>query len=244
MYVLGIETATDVCGVSLVHNGVVLEEISHEEKHIHAKLLVPMIQQLLLQQKMQLTELDGIAISIGPGSFTGLRIGLSVAKGLAYAGDVPLVAVSTLKGIAANYFRKCPETDSSVVAVLEVQRDEFAIAKFWRGSVNALEHSTTMLWKKKSSDIAEDFFVEKEKTVILCGAGAMKLYDAYPLAKFQHTMCAENDFMKCFAAAIGLLGEKQLLQNDLAELDTLEPLYLKEFVVKTANQFQRIQQAH
>ena len=132
MYVLGIETATNVCGVALAYNGKIIDEISRDEQHIHAKFLVPMMQQLLVQQNMQLAELDGIAISIGPGSFTGLRIGLSVAKGLAYAGDVSLIAVSTLKGIAANYFRKYPATDKSVVAALEIQLDEFAIAKFWR----------------------------------------------------------------------------------------------------------------
>jgi tRNA threonylcarbamoyladenosine biosynthesis protein TsaB len=240
MYILGIETATDVCGVALAHNGNIIDEISRDEQHIHAKFLVPMVQQMLLQQNMQLAELDGIAISIGPGSFTGLRIGLSVSKGLAYAGDVPLIAVSTLESIAAKYFRKYPATDASVVAILEIQRDEFAIAKFWRGSDYALEHSATMLWKKKSSDIPEEFFAENKMPIVLCGAGADKLHTAFPLAQLQHIVCAEKYSIICSAGSVALLGEEQLFHNDIADIATLEPNYMKEFALKASNLFERI----
>ncbi len=241
MYVLGIESATDVCGVSLAHNSVVLDEISREEKYVHAKLLVPMMQQLLLNQKMELAELDGIAISIGPGSFTGLRIGLSVAKGLAYASDIPLIAVSTIKSIAENYLKKKRNSAQSVVAVIEIQRNEFAVAQFSREANATICNSEVMLWTQNSSDIAEDFFTKLSAPIVLCGVGAAKFYEMFFLNRFPHIVCAENGFMKCSAAAIALLGEEQLLRNDIAELDALEPNYMKEFIVKTTTLFQRIQ---
>src|SRR5512141_577989 len=100
MTLLGIETATTVCAAAVVRDGAVLAEELVDERNVHAERLMGMIDVAFRRSGVGLPAMDGIAVSIGPGSFTGLRIGLSVAKGLAYASGKPIVPVPTLRGLA------------------------------------------------------------------------------------------------------------------------------------------------
>ena len=102
MKILGIETATSVCAAAIVDDGDVLTEQWIEAQHSHSEKLITLIDKCLQTVNCELKSLAGIAVSIGPGSFTGLRIGLSVAKGLSYASGVPLVSIPTLKALAWN----------------------------------------------------------------------------------------------------------------------------------------------
>ncbi|MFM7766344.1 MAG: tRNA (adenosine(37)-N6)-threonylcarbamoyltransferase complex dimerization subunit type 1 TsaB, partial [Bacteroidota bacterium] len=118
--ILQIETATDTCSVSIAKNGVTIAAKSDEGARNHAQVLVPNISELLQTSGIQGEELDAIAVSKGPGSYTGLRIGVSTAKGLCYAWEKPLIAVNTLESMAAwfaannhhpvDYF--CPMIDA------------------------------------------------------------------------------------------------------------------------------------
>ena len=109
-WILCIETATKSCSVALAKDGhlvAVKEEVS--EQYSHSEQLTVFIEQLLQQEGLKVSDLDAIAVSSGPGSYTGLRIGLSTAKGLCYASDVPLIAVSTLGAMAQAMKDKYPE---------------------------------------------------------------------------------------------------------------------------------------
>ena len=99
MNILAIETATNVCAAAVVTDTESFEERT-EERYIHAERILGMIDNVLKQSGLQGSEIDGIAVSIGPGSFTGLRIGLSAAKGLAYGWQKPMIGISTLEGLA------------------------------------------------------------------------------------------------------------------------------------------------
>src|SRR5258706_14324961 len=102
MKILGIESATVVCAAAIIENGCVRSERTLIAPRIHSEKIISLIDESLDDANITPTELEGVAVSIGPGSFTGLRIGLSVAKGLAYALDKPIVAVPTLEALAAN----------------------------------------------------------------------------------------------------------------------------------------------
>ncbi len=102
MKVLGIETATGVCGVAVVEEEALLAERWSSEQHIHSERIVRSVQVVLSESHLELHEVDGIAVSIGPGSFTGLRIGLSAAKGLCYASGKPLVAARSRVSAATS----------------------------------------------------------------------------------------------------------------------------------------------
>ena len=95
--ILNIETSTSVCSVALTSEGEVLEHVENYEGQTHATMLSVYIKRMLHYATSRQMKLDAIAVSIGPGSYTGLRIGLSEAKGLAFGMDVPLIGVNTLK---------------------------------------------------------------------------------------------------------------------------------------------------
>ncbi len=121
--ILGIETATEVCSTALVHEGKVVMERSLNEKNIHSERLLMMIDDVLTKASCPVKNLQAIAVSIGPGSFTGLRIGLSTAKGLALSCNIPLLAVPTLDGIAESY-RVTSEKGEKFCAMIDAKRNE------------------------------------------------------------------------------------------------------------------------
>jgi tRNA threonylcarbamoyladenosine biosynthesis protein TsaB len=99
MKILAIETATEICGVSYIEDDNVISTVEENIPRQHAKLLPLFFEKLVVDTGLKLSDLDGIAISIGPGSFTGLRIGLSYSKGLAFGQSLPLIPVPTLKAL-------------------------------------------------------------------------------------------------------------------------------------------------
>ena len=102
MYILNIETSTKVCGVSLSNNGDLIDQIESKEGNSHAANLAPFIDNIIKRNNLSYSDLSAISISKGPGSYTGLRIGTSTAKGLCYSLDIPLIAINTLHSMAAH----------------------------------------------------------------------------------------------------------------------------------------------
>ncbi|MBS4027988.1 MAG: tRNA (adenosine(37)-N6)-threonylcarbamoyltransferase complex dimerization subunit type 1 TsaB [Ignavibacteriales bacterium] len=241
MTVLGIETTTDVCGVALNRNGVQLDSIVKNEKHIHAAQLVPMIENLLSRNQLKVFELDGIAVSIGPGSFTGLRIGLSVAKGLAYSSHLPLAAVSTLQSLAYPVWKTIPATESIILSVTEIQRDEFAYALF--RAIDFIENHVPdfHLITKNEKETVEKIFENPLHHFLLCGFQAEKFYSMF-CSENRNVSFAGKEFNACSATSIASLGERYLERNVIADVSSLEPVYGKNFIAKKSNLFSRITQ--
>lgn len=127
--ILALDTSTDACSVALAtESGVVgLFELAVKT---HTQRLLPMIDELLTQEGVQLADLDAIAFGRGPGSFTGLRIGLGVVQGLAYARRLPVIPVSTLTAMAVRHFRHTPDTSRPVLTALDARMGEVYWALF------------------------------------------------------------------------------------------------------------------
>ena len=138
MLVLGIDTATWFACVGLVNDGTVLAEQSVHVSTGHADVLLPLIQQVLTQAGVPLTRLEGIGVSIGPGTFSGLRIGLSTAKGLCYGLGQRLVGVSTLEALTATV----SNWEGRVCALLDARRKEVYAAFFLYGRNGQLQRLT------------------------------------------------------------------------------------------------------
>lgn len=244
MKILGIETATEVCAVALFHDWNIVSEIAKEEKYIHAEKLLPMIHQLLSSCKVELSELDAIAVSIGPGSFTGLRIGLSVAKGLSYSSNLPLVAVSTLKACAVSTLQKFPTTTSILVPIIEIQKNEFVLTTFRKETLFDTNDFELRSFTKDSSASAIELFNQQYENYVLCGHGSENFCEMFVK---QHnfpnvSLVEKKELLKCNAQSIAFLGAMQLEKNDIAELDALEPTYGKDFIAKKSSLFERIAQ--
>ena len=224
--VLGIETATVVCGAAVVHDGAVRTMRELQEPHVHAERLPGLIAGVLQEAGIGPEMLEGVAVSTGPGSFTGLRIGLSTAKGLVYATGVPLVSVPTLEALAMRLVRAGECAEGWILAVLDARRDE-VYAQIFRMSAGRLE----------AADEVRDLTTDRlagalaQRTVVVTGDGAEKAGSALDAAGCLFRI-APAELRTCSASEVGLLGERMLRSGLRADPVALEPQYIKEFFLK------------
>jgi tRNA threonylcarbamoyladenosine biosynthesis protein TsaB len=228
MTVLGIEAATSVCGAALVRNGAVIGESSLVAPQLHSEKLLSLVDGLLRSAGMPVKELGGIACSAGPGSFTGLRIGLSVAKGLAYAAELPLAAVPTLEALALRSVRDGRlASGGRVLAALDARRDEvYAALYHWNGAVLGPVIPTSAVTVQTLLLQLERFAGER---LVLTGDGSAKLVRGAAGRADDMFAAPEPGQELCSAAAVAILGEERLRAGAWADLESLEPEYGKEF---------------
>ncbi len=127
LVVLGIDTATWTAAAGVVRDGEVLADAVHREERSHTRSLTQLVERVLADAGLAITDVEGLAVSIGPGSFTGLRVGLALAKGIAFAGGVPIAAVPTLEALAWAAGAAAGET---VCAALDARKQEVYAALF------------------------------------------------------------------------------------------------------------------
>jgi tRNA threonylcarbamoyladenosine biosynthesis protein TsaB len=219
--ILHIETATEVCSIVLAQEGRVISVVESYEPRIHASMTSVFIKEVMDKAGVSFPQLDAIAISRGPGSYTGLRIGVSTAKGLCFALDKPLIAVDTLKAMAGTFLldEKNPKTESLLVPMIDARRMEVY------GAV--LDKSFNYIEPVKAEILSGNSFMSQpEKPRILFGDGAAK---AIELFADNVNVSIGNSFrhsargMVCFA--LNSWNTKQF--EDVAYF---EPYYLKEFM--------------
>lgn len=129
MNLLAIETATEYCSVALLHGDALIDR-SEMAPRRHAELVLPMAESLLSQAGIARNRLDAIAVGRGPGAFTGVRLAVSVAQGLAMALDVPVLPISSLAALAMQ----APRNDAAVLAVIDARRGEIYAGTFKKGT--------------------------------------------------------------------------------------------------------------
>ncbi|HCA81352.1 MAG TPA: tRNA (adenosine(37)-N6)-threonylcarbamoyltransferase complex dimerization subunit type 1 TsaB [Bacteroidetes bacterium] len=221
--ILGLETSTAVCSVGLYRTGVAELEQSIQESHIHSEKLLTLVQQVTGTAGITLHQLDAIAVSIGPGSFTGLRIGLSTAKGMAFALDKPLVAVPTFDAIAESG-RQWHTAVKSLVVLVDAKKDEWfarayrivdgAAEAAGRLAISDLGAVVRSLTNESSTLVLTDKVSELRKIV----GEAVQVEDVHPY---------------CRGSVVAALGAKKAAAGEFAGAAALEPLYLKDFLVRT-----------
>ena len=134
--IIHIETATTTCSVAAGENGVLVAVRSVHDGYKHAENLLRLVEEVMQEAGWKNDELSAIAVSAGPGSYTGLRIGVSTAKGLCYALDIPLIAVSTLYSLASGYRRQFPDNEALICPMLDARRMEVYTALFSKNLVS------------------------------------------------------------------------------------------------------------
>lgn len=222
--ILHIETATDVCSVALTQGMEVLGVKESADGNSHSKNLLPFIDQVLREGKMSTSDLQGIAVSIGPGSYTGLRIGVSTAKGIAYSLNIPVITVSTLESIAQGAKHQTGNDHCDIVPMIDARRMEVFAARY-DAAMNLVDDVASVI-------VEENTYTEllKEKEVIFCGNGMPKckeLLSQFPNARFaDFTLSAQY----MLPAAL-----KKWEAKDFADTAYFEPFYLKEYVAGKPN---------
>lgn len=218
-YILNIETATKKCSVSIAKEGrtIVCNEIA-EEGYSHAERLHVFIEESIKVAGITYKDLAAIAVSQGPGSYTGLRIGVSAAKGLCFALGIPLIAVDTLKALAAQ-----TKVDSGlIIPMLDARRMEVYSAVF---SVE-LESKRAI----QAEIITDDSFKEYEGTLYFIGDCAAKCKEVLTQSNFVFL----EDIIYPSAKEMSAFSYEKFQNNDFVDVAYFEPYYLKDFMVTTS----------
>lgn len=223
--ILSIETSTSVCSVALAKDGSLLSFRELDSKNSHAEVLNGYIEEVLAESKTTLADLNALAVSEGPGSYTGLRIGVSTAKGLCYSLDIPLINVSTLRSLA---FHTSQNIDNKLLAennllfcpMIDARRMEAYTAHF-----NAQNKG---IRKVEAEVIDENTYLEllEKHTFVFSGDGAgkyQKIYGNHPNAHFYPDILLS-------AKGMITLAEEKFNAKDFADLAYFEPFYLKAFI--------------
>jgi tRNA threonylcarbamoyladenosine biosynthesis protein TsaB len=220
--ILQIETATTVCSVALAQNGQVLAVKEVNERNVHAEMITLFIQDVCEQAGKQLKDIDAVAVSKGPGSYTGLRIGVSTAKGICFGLDKPLIAVETLQAMAngAADFSELYDADAILCPMIDARRMEV---------YTALYTTKGDLIKPTAAEIIDDnSFVEfaPEKQLVIFGDGAEKCIQALA---HRGKLTFLPDFSNS-AQQLTQLAFQKFEAKQFEDVAYFEPYYLKEFV--------------
>jgi tRNA threonylcarbamoyladenosine biosynthesis protein TsaB len=217
-YILNIETATKNCSVAISQNGITLfcKEMA-EEGYSHAEKLHVFIEEVLKECQLTFKDLSAVAVSQGPGSYTGLRIGVSAAKGLSFALDIPLIAIDTLAALASQV----KNVDGFIIPMIDARRMEVYSAIFNSNLEKVREVKAEILTSESFSDIDEKLY--------FIGDCAMKAKTV--LTKGNHIFLDEIIYPS--ANEMSALSFDKFQKNDTVDVAYFEPYYLKDFMITT-----------
>lgn len=218
--ILNIESATSVCSVALGEGGNLLAEAFAENTYQHAGQITLLIESVMREAGRSLSELDAVAVSQGPGSYTALRVGMSAGKGLCYALDLPLIGIPTLKILARGVVKRIPAEilaqNPLIVPMIDARRMEVYTQLFDEKTVAKNEKTAQII--EKSSYKA---FFDSQQYLIFTGDGAAKcqslLENAYAI--FYPSEAQARDMLS--------LSETAFQQSDFLDLAYAEPFYVK-----------------
>lgn len=219
--ILNIETSTEVCSVALTCDGQVMEHSENYEGQTHATMLSKYVQDMLKYARSREIKLDAIAVSIGPGSYTGLRIGLSEAKGLAFGLQVPLIGVNTLQlmTVSTMFNHFIDEEKVLYVPMIDARRMEVYTAAYSPALEAVLEPQAMILDEHSFENLLQQGY-----TLVVMGNGSDK---ARPVLTHERIKFIEG--IKPVAVDMMALAEKAWREQCFIDVAYSTPLYLKEF---------------
>ncbi len=219
--ILSIETSTPISSIALHDSGKLISEQTIYKNKSHSQYLVPSIKNLCETSGIKIKDIQAVAISEGPGSYTGLRIGTSSAKGLCFGLDIPLIAVNTLVAMA-NGMRKFYKDDLLLCPMLDARRMEvYCIVMDLNGDI-LNETSALIIDGNSFADLL------KQYRMLFFGDGALK---CKPILK-HHQNAIFIDHVYPSAVHIGEMAWDKYTLNQFEDLAYFEPFYLKDFIAK------------
>jgi tRNA threonylcarbamoyladenosine biosynthesis protein TsaB len=215
-YILNLETSTKNCSVSLAKNGqtILCKEIA-EQGYSHAEKLHVFIEEILKEANVNLSEVLAIAVSKGPGSYTGLRIGVSAAKGLCYALQIPLISIDTMQVLA----KKAIVDDGIIVPMIDARRMEVYSAIF--------DANHNKIKEVEAEILTENSYLNFDQTVYFIGDCQEKCKTV--LIKDNFKFLPEIVFPS--ANEMSGLSFEKFQNNDFEDVAYFEPFYLKDFML-------------
>jgi len=227
MNILHIDTATAVCSVALSINGILSAYRDHNEPNIHASKLTLFIEEILVEAQITISQLNAVSVSKGPGSYTGLRIGVSVAKGICYALDIPLIAVNTLdalvQGFKASFVEEsnpANELKTLFCPMIDARRME-VYAAIYDAKLEMIEPTAARIIEPDSFD-----YLTNQHQLILFGDGADKLSDLFS----EHASIRIHKGFQNSARYLIPETTKRFKHQQFEDVAYFEPFYLKDFI--------------
>lgn len=216
--ILYIDTATEIATVGISNNNEVLGSVTNTEQRDHAAFLQPAIRDLLKKTGITFIQVEAISVTAGPGSYTGLRVGLASAKGLCYALNIPLITLGTLEVMALSSIKHFKNDDSTLYCpMIDARRMEVFTAVYNNDMEEIVEPSAIILDEKFFSDLL------KTKKIIFSGSGAVKLKS---ILTNDNADFSDN---KILPEALAELSYKNFQISNFASISLAEPAYIKDF---------------
>jgi tRNA threonylcarbamoyladenosine biosynthesis protein TsaB len=218
--ILSIETATGCGSIALtkggINNGKLLAEATAQPEITHSRRLLGSVDWVMQATGLSWNELDGVAVSLGPGSFTGLRIGMAAAKGIVYASQKPLIGIQTLDAIALS----CPVIDRPLWCLLDARKQEVYAACYQTGPLGLPEQCSPV------EAIRPEKLLEKiTGPALLAGPGLVEYHELF--AAHKEVQLIPPTLSSPSAARLGFLAAEQLLLGKTADPATIAPLYVR-----------------
>lgn len=228
MTILAIETSTTVCGCAVLRDGAIIANQWIDERSAHAEKLFGLADAVLRGSAVDPRDLDAVAVSIGPGSFTGLRIGLSAAKGFHLALGTPVIAVPTLTALAHRCVPLMTGDGGHILAALDARRDEAYSQTF------TVDGGTVV----PAGDVDARTVAEIVRTlppgrVVVTGDAQQKIVAG--LSGSRTVVLADEALARCSAAAVAQVAATMFARGAFADAGTLEPMYVKEVFLRSSH---------
>ncbi len=224
MLTIGIDTSTEMGAIGLINDEELLAEINIALYRQHSKRLLPNIRYMLKEADLEIQDVEGIAITVGPGSYTGLRIGLSTVKAFAQALNIPVVALSTLAVVAYNLHY----SNSWLVPVIDARRQRVYTALYRGGS---RDMRASQEWEDRVMAVDELLSKLKEtaddEEIFLLGNGVPVYREEFNNSNL-NIICAAEEFNKPRGGVVAALGQYYLKQGESDNIIKILPNYLKK----------------
>ena len=213
--ILNLETTTKVCSVAIAKDGgLIAKRDFKSDKFSHAEKLNGFIQEVLRESKCTLQHIDAVAVSSGPGSYTGLRIGTSSAKGICFALNIPLISVNSLKALAS-----LATTQADFICPMFDARRMEVYSAIYSNSLVEIEKTKAVVIEYNT------FEAYKNKSFLIMGPGAEKCVEPFNDLGFQFDLTTEVS-----AEGMMKLSEDKFNKGDFEDVAYFEPAYLKDFI--------------
>ena len=212
--ILNIDTAAETASVCLSRDAEVIKLAINDNQKDHAAWLHPATREMIKEAGVQINELDAVAVSIGPGSYTGLRVGLSAAKGLCYALNIPLITIGTLELMSSPVNK---ETADLFCPLIDARRMEVFMAAYNRSMKEIIKPCAMIIDENSFKDLLSS------QKVCFFGSGSKKLQKILDL---DHAIFSKSTVN---ASDMAALACKSFFEKNFADTAYAEPLYIKEF---------------
>ena len=213
MKILAVDTSSAICSVALLDNDILIDEINLDNGRTHSENLMPLVDEVITRNNLKVNDIEFIACCVGPGSFTGIRIGVSSIKAIAEVLNVKLASVTSLETLAANV-----NDAKTIVSLIDARNNQVYCGIF--------DENYDLKEEALADDIKEAIaHIKKYDDIVIIG-NAIDVHKDLLINEIENVRFAEEN--RQLAKNVGKIGFKKLSENKVEDADTIIPIYLRK----------------